>query len=153
MTTTPSEARYEMFDLFEQIWLTLAPVIVGYAPELRFQGVEKPGVPDPLKYWARLSTQNAVARQTAFVEDDEPGKTRREYTNKGNLFVQVFAPMSEVDGYDLGYKLAELAQGIFQNAETSSSVWFRNVRINEQPNDGKAYPFNVVVEYQFDQLN
>lgn len=155
MTATYSEARDEMFRLFQTAFNAGAADIVNYVPEIRWQGVEEKDAPPEDKFWVRVSTQNVTSRQSAFVSDDAPAQSAKEFTNRGLIFVQVFAPrsLSKEGSFVLGGKLAEFVQSIFQNAETSSSVWFRNVRINELPPEDKAYPFNVVAEYTFDQLN
>lgn len=154
MTATYTEARDEMFRLITDTLSPLAAVIVGYAPEFRYQGVEKPDQKPPVdKYYIRLSTKNVSSEQTSFVSDDTPGQTAKEYTNEGLVFVQVFGPMSVTGSFRKAGLIAEAAQKVFQNAETSSSVWFRRARINEVDNDGKYFPFNVIAEYQFGQLN
>lgn len=155
MTATYLSARDEMFELFVTGFAADAAVIAGGAIDVRYQGVVKKNLPAADKYWVRLSTKNVTTRQTAHGQPDDAGqgsgKGVKVHTTRGLIFVEVFAPMSDVEGFERGGKLAELAQGIFQNAETSSSVWFRNVRINDLPDDGKAFRFNVVAEYQFDQ--
>lgn len=150
MSATYTTARDEMFAMFVAGFAADAAVIAGGAIDMRYQGVVNKNLPSTDKYWVRLSTKNVASRQTAFVTNDT-GKGSAEHTSRGLIFVEVFAPMSDAEGFERGGKLAELAQSIFQNAETSSSVWFRNVRINDLPDDGKAFRFNVVAEYQFDQ--
>jgi hypothetical protein len=153
MTATYTEARDEMFGMFTDAFLAGAPAIAGETVEIRYQGVNNATLPSVNKYWVRLSTKNVLGAQTAFVSPDAPGQSAKEYTSEGLIFVELFGPMTKADAFDRLGKLAELAQGIFQSAETSSSVWFRRVRINDLPDDGKAWRFNVVAEYKFDTLN
>ena len=154
MPTTPVDARYEMLTLFEDAWPDATAGILDYTPQATYQGVILKEPVDESKYWVRVSLKSADSRQTSFVDSEAAEKTAREYTTIGVLFVQVFAPMSEVDGYENGLKLAQAAQRIFQNAETSSSVWFRNVRIKDDlGDDGKSWLFNTVADYSFGQLN
>lgn len=152
MTATYTEARDEMFERFTDAFGAAAEAIAGHAVDMRYQGVVK-GIPSADKYWVRLSTRNVLSRQTSFVSPDAPGQSAKEHTSSGLIFVEIYAPMTDKRGFERAGLLAELAQGIFQNAETSSSVWFRNTRINDLPDDGKAWRFNVVSEYSFDTLN
>lgn len=151
MSATYTVARQEMFDLFKTEFAAPALVLCGYAPEIREQGKEIGFKPPVDKFWLRLSTKNVSGSMTAFIASEDVGQSPKEFTNFGLMFVQIFAPMSEAEGFDVGGKLGEVAKAIFQNAETSSSVWFRNAALNELNSDGKWYPFNVVVEYQFDE--
>lgn len=147
MTTTYPAALDEMFALFRDAWNTGATAIVGYVPEVRWPGVEEPDKPETKKYWARVSTQTVLERQATFRNGDD-----KRYTTDGLLFVQIFCPMSDARAMERGRNLAVLARNAFRGEETSSSVWFRNARINELSPDGKAYRFNVVTEYEYDEL-
>lgn len=157
MSSSAPEARDDVFRLFTEGW-TLADDIVGESVELRYQGVLfGPGgtaLPpiDPGRYWARLSMRNVMSRQSAFVIDQVEGESPIVFESNGLLFVQVFAPMSAVDGFAKGLLLAKLAQAIFRAAETPSGVIFRNVRISELEDDTKSYRWNVIAEYEFDEI-
>lgn len=153
MSARPQQARKEVFALIAARWAAGASTIVAplQAPELRFQGVEKAGVPGATKYWARASTQLATTRQAAFAMNG-PGQSSPVYDTAGVVFVQIFAPMSVLDSYAKGELLAELAQCMFMATETASGVWFRNPRINELPNDGTWYRWNALADFQFNQV-
>lgn len=152
MSTTPQGARKEVFALIAAGWGAGAPAIVNalQAPELRFQGLEKEGLPGSTKYWARASTQLATTRQSAFVNEEAGCPV--EYETAGVVFVQIFAPMTEPTSYAKGELLAELAQRMFMATETASGVWFRNPRINELVPDGTWYRWNVIADFQFNQM-
>lgn len=148
MTTTYPNAIDEMFAALRLPWNAQTTAIVGYVPEIRWPGVEEPDKPELKKFWARVSTQTVLERQATFRNG-----TDKRYTTDGLLFVQLFCPMSDKQAMDKGRRLAVVARNAFRGVETSSSIWFRNARINELSPDGKAYRFNIVTEYEYDELS
>lgn len=152
MSATPQQARKSILALIWSVWEAKAPAIVSPLPEMRWQGVEEAGLPGALKFWARASTQLATTRQSAHIMPDGPTGSPVEYSSNGVVFVQIFAPMKARDSYAKGELLAALAQCMFMATETSSGVWFRNPRINELPSDGTWYRWNVIADFQFNQV-
>jgi len=158
MTSSSSQARDDCARLFTVNFAPAAEVMIGEVVEVRYQGVlfsvaNQPLKPvDPSKYWVRFSMRGVMSRQSAFIMNDNPGPSPQEYDTNGLIFVQVFAPMSEVNGFAQGGLLAELAQAIFRGAETPSGVFFRNVRINELEDDTKSFRWNVIAEYEFSEI-
>jgi hypothetical protein len=140
---TPNDARAEAFGLFEAGWLDAG--IIDPTPEVRWQGKAE-GDP-PRSYFARVSMVQASTRQASFAEADGASKTK--YDNRGHIIVQVFAPMNAEDAFYNGGLLAEKARDIFRRVETPSGMWFRNMRVNELPNDGEFFRWNVIIEYEF----
>lgn len=158
MPSSPSLAREESARLFTERFAAPAAAIIGAPVEIRYQGVTaRPGGQplkpvDPSKYWVRYSMRGVMSRPSAFVLDEEPVPSQMEFETNGLAFVQVFAPMIEVNGFAQGLLLAELAQDIFRRTETPSGVIFDNVRINELDDDTKAYRWNVIAEYEFSEV-
>lgn len=144
-------ARKEMFLVVNTIWEARAAVIVGYVPDIRFQGVEEAALPGADKFWARCSTNNVTTRQVGhrMVED---GVSDVVYRTNGFITLQIFAPMKGADSYAKGELLSEIGQVMFMARETAGSVWFRNPRIRELDNDGTWYRWNVLADYEFDQI-
>lgn len=154
MSATPQQARKEVFALIAAAWADKAPAAVNaaQAPELRYQGAEQATLPGATNFWGRASTQLATTRQSAHIMSDGPGGSPVEFMTTGVVFVQIFAPMKGQGNYAKGELLAELCQCAFMAAETASGVWFRNPRINELPNDGTWYRWNVLADFQFNQV-
>lgn len=150
MTLTPQQARKEMFALVNSAWQAGATAIVGYVPEIRYQGVELPALPGTDKFWARASTDNVTTRQASH-KADEPGVSDVVYETLGFITLQIFAPMKSADSWEKGELLSELGQRMFMASETAGGVWFRNPRIRQLDNDGTWYRWNVLADYQFDQ--
>lgn len=154
MTATPQQARKEIFALIAAEWAAKAPAIVAplAVPEVRWQGVEKAALPGATKFWARAGTQLATTRQNAHIMPDGPGGSPVQFGTAGIVTIQIFAPMKEPASYAKGELLAELGQCMFMATETASGVWFRNPRINELPSDGTWYRWNVIADFQFNQV-
>lgn len=145
MSADYDEATDEMFALVAAGWQASLSIVTPI-PELRWPA-DTSAIPDPSQYWARVSRQTVLERQATFRNGV------KRYVTSGLIFVQVFAPVSEANGWEKGSKLAKLARNIFRGAETSSSVWFRNARINELTADRGAHRFNVVAEFEYDELS
>ena len=151
MSLTYDQAVDEMFALFRTAWNANTAAIVGTVPEVRWQGVESKVVPIVDGYWCRISTQNLGEKQTTFksaIAQD----TNRRYTSKGLLFVQIFCPMSDSDSMSKGRQLGEVAKKAFRGKATPAAVWFRNARVNDLPPEDDMYRFNMVVEYEYDDI-
>ncbi|WLJ71042.1 hypothetical protein [Sphingomonas phage Kimi] len=151
MSIQPQAARKEIFARINTVWETHAEDLLGVEAELRFQGDEKPGLPGSDKFWGRASTQLVTTRNSAHIMSNEPGASPAEFTSNGLVFIQLFAPM-KTGAYGKMELLAEQLQRCFMAANTNSGVWFRNPRINELTNDNTWYRWNVVSEYQFNQV-
>lgn len=151
MSLTPQNARKEMFQLVDDCWQAKSAAIVGYVPEIRYQGHEVGSLPGADKFWMRASTQGVAAPQRGH-RMPEVGISKPVHDNIGFITLQIFAPMNSVESYAKGELLAELGQGMFMATETGGSIWFRNPRIRENDNDGTWYRWNVIADYQFSQV-
>lgn len=149
MTTTYPGAIDEMFAKVTSSWNSGTAAIVGYIPEIRWPGREEAETPPNEKYWARVSQQTVSDKQASITADVQNGK--RRFTGEGLLYVQIFAPMTDPFGYKNGEALAVLARSAFRGSDTANVI-FRNARINNLDPDGKAYRFNVVSEYEYDEI-
>ena len=147
--TTYLEATDALYAIFNEAWTAGAAVIVGTVPEIRWHGVELREKPPVNKYWCRVSSQNILEEQATLNEVAEANKHR--YTIAGLLFIQLFCPMSDPQAMDRGRKLAMLARDAYRSVDRDG-VWFRNARINELAPEQDAYRFNVIVEYQYDDI-
>ena len=149
MTTTYSGATDEICGQFWQAW-NAAEVssLVGYVPDVRWPYVEEPETPDSSKYWARVSIQTVFEEQTALAGND----TKRRYTASGLVFVQLFCPKSVSDSGEVGRKLAEISRNAFRCKSSPNNVWFRNARINELSPENLFHRFNVVAEFEYDEV-
>lgn len=150
MTTGYVNAVDEIFALFLAAWQASAPGIVGYTPVVYWPGVVEPTSPDLTKFWARASQQTVREEQATLSEPDQAGKKR--YQNDGLVFVQIFCPPAASGAMLKGRQLGEIAKNAFRGKQTSSNVWFRNARIQELAPEPAWLRFNVVAEYQYDEI-
>jgi hypothetical protein len=152
MITDYTAAIDEISGFFYQDWNSVkTSAIVGYVPEIRWQNIELPSVPDASKFWCRFSTQSVFEEQTTLSNcAGEPGKKR--FTLSGLVFIQLFCPKSNARANELGQKLAEVAKKTFRGKATENKIWFRNVRINDLEPENLYYRFNVVAEFEYDEM-
>jgi hypothetical protein len=148
--TTHVDARDAMLGLFNTGWQAAA-AIVGAVPAIYWQDVTVIAPPVTNAYWCRVSTQGVGEYQTTHKTGIAPDNNRR-YTSYGLLLVQIFCPTSVAGAGAKGRELAVLARNIFRGKATANDVWFRNARINEIPPEPNFYRFNVICEYQYDDI-
>lgn len=146
------DARNQMNAMFWASWQLNTPSICGYIPEVRWQGKEDRSLPDASKFWVRVSQQTLIEQQTAFSKNVNNNAGRR-FTTKGLMFIQLFCPKSETRSFQMGAELAVVAKNSLRGKSTANCVWFRNVRINELPPEELCFRFNVVAEYEYDEVS
>lgn len=145
------EARDEIFELFNAAWTANTPGVLVYVPKVYWQGVEERDKPEGDKYWCRLSKDNVFEEQATLSNcEGIPGQKR--YTASGLVFVQIFCPKQVGLAFENGQRLAKIARNAFRGKATPGKIWFRNVRINELPPEDQWYRFNVVAEFEYDEL-
>lgn len=148
---TPQNARKAMLAHVNTLWGSGAAAIAGSTPEIRWQGVELPTLPGSDKYWMRVSTENVTTRQKGHRIED-PGISKVVYQTNGFITLEIFAPMNSRESFSRGELLAELGQCMFMATQIGGEIWFRNPRIRPLNNDGTHYRWNVIADYQFDQV-
>jgi hypothetical protein len=151
MTTTYVDAQNEIYSVLFVAWNNGASAIAGYVPEIRWIGAEKAPKIVQDKFWASASIKTVISQQST-LSNCEGIIGQKKYTETGLLFIQIFAPMSVGSGMLNGKKLATLARNAYRGVSTESGVWFRNARINDlEPDDG-FYRWNVIAEFEYDEL-
>ena len=151
MSATYQQARDAMFTLFYLAWTSNAPAIVGSVPEIRWQGKEVAAKPPVDNYWCRVSASN-VGEPQGSLQSSVASPGNRRYNAQGILVIELFCPMSVSDSHVKGEDLAVVARDAFKGKETSNGVWFRNATIKARPASEDAYRFNIVVEYEYDDI-
>lgn len=146
-----SAAVSEMQKLFKAAWLANSGAIFGYVPAIEWYGLESLGKADRSKVWVRFSTDNVFEEQaTLSTCVDVP--FQRRYNGSGLVFIQLFLPKSVDNAVPLGRRLAQVARNAFRGKKTEGGVTFYNTRINDVPPEELFYRFNVVSEYDYDEL-
>lgn len=150
MITHPQQALDAMFKLFNDKWKAGATAIVGYVPQIVWPLTDVRAIPAADKYWCRVSTQSVGEPLASLSEVVEPGK--RMYEPFGLLFIQLFVPKSDAQAAVRGLALATLARNSFKGVQTPNGVWFRESKINNLPDEEKSYRFNIIVEYEYNEI-
>jgi hypothetical protein len=134
---THKEAIDVMLGMFKTVWdgtgwVALYPNVAG----------DIPTGTDP---WARVNIQHTDEEQASL----SGGLGTSRYMREGGLAVQVFTRTGE--GLSTGHSLAKIVQDAFEG-QTSSGIWFRNVRVNEIGPDGDWYQINVLIDFIYDEI-
>lgn len=152
MTIGIQQATDEMFALLNSAWIAGAAAIVGYLPEIKWQGVPERNIPDASQYWARVTKQTVLEGQGS-LSDCAGELGQKRYTVTGLLFIQLFLPKCENDCSEIGRQLAVLVRDAYRGQSTPGGVWFRNATINDGiPPEEICERINVVVEFEYDDL-
>lgn len=134
---TPERAQDIILGVFKTAWDTTGfPAVYTDVPG------EKP---TSETVWARATIRHATGRQTSLAGD----VGTRRFTDKGTVFVQVFAPVG--DGSTACYAAARLVQNAFRDAK-GLDVWFTDARMNEVGSDGAFEQINVLATFSYDDV-
>lgn len=151
MIVSPEQAKDEILALFNVAWNANAAAIVGYVPEVRWPNVEEAALPGRDMYWARVSMQTVMEEQAALAID-VAAIANRKYETAGLIFVQLFCPKVETAGTK-GLQLATIARNAYRGKRTSpGNVNFYNVRIMPLEPEALFKRFNIVAEYEYNEL-
>ncbi len=145
---TQSEARDEIFAIFKASWDASSAAVTGYIPKIEYQGAQPRNVPDTAKHWCRISIQTVSEKQASFARN----AGEKKFTAFGLVYVQIFSPRSENNGFEKGLFLGKIAKKSFRGKSTPGAVWFYNVRLNELTPEDSFYRLNVVAEYEYDEV-
>lgn len=142
-----SEAKDRIYKQVTDCLDSGAAAIIGEVPDIRYKGLEKPGLPDQSKYWVRVSTQEVDTQQTSLRNDNS-----KRYTSDGLVFVQFFSPKSDSLGVTNGEELAKLVRNCLRANLPDCSLVFRNARIRELDPEKNWTRFNVIAEFEYDEI-
>lgn len=151
MITDFAEATDQINKLFNDAWQVGTSSIVGYIPEIRWEGKEKDPKPDASKFWVRHSVQSVDENQSS-LSVCEGVSGNKKYTSTGLVFIQVFCPKSIINANAVGKKLAAVGKKAYRGKTTQGKIWFRNVRVVSIPEEFAYYRFNVIAEYEYDEI-
>lgn len=137
----------EMNKMFEDAWKSQAASIVGYIPEIRWQGVEFKDTPDLTKAYVRVTD-----RHIAPGGHNLGGRGSTRYTRYGIVFIQVYVPLSLHNHLTFARGLGRIARDAYEGRSSPGGVWFRNCRMSEiGPTDG-WFQVNVTNDFTYDEV-
>lgn len=148
---TGQEAIDEMFSRFNDAWQTVSPSLLSYVPLVLWQGKNEPEKLDYSKYFARVSQQTVIESQsTLSTECGAPGQKR--FTVDGLLFIQIFCPKAEAKAWAVGRQLATIARNAYRGNRAGDSIFYRRPRIKELDPELECLRYNVITEYEYDEI-
>lgn len=145
MPTTYTDAQDEMFGMANAVFATTAVSLLGYAPDVRWPGVPKAGVPDRTKLWARVSEQIVTEEQASLAN----ANSIRLFDAIGMLYMQLFCPRNIAASVELGRAVGIALQVAFRHTSPSGQVWYRKAKMVELPEGLENYPILVSTEFQY----
>ena len=140
---TDSTARDAIYSLFQATWNAHAASIVGYSPEVRYQGIEHLDTPDPTKVWAHVGHSIVNTKQAGFS-----AAIARRYTTDGVLTVDIYAPRSASTAVAMAQQLANKLKLAFSGSR-SEGVWYRNVTAAPAGNTDTYVVYRVMADFQY----
>ena len=136
MSTTYKQANDQILFLFHEAW---NPRLAIYE---NTPGVKPEGTAD----WARVVLRHLTGGQASLA--NESGKSRWE--REGLLTVQIFTTLGL--GLSHAYDLSKVVTGAYQKVKIPGEVWYRNMRVNEIGPDGEWFQVNVLIEFNYDEV-
>ena len=150
MVATFTQARDDILTQFRTTWNADTPAVNGgKIPQVFYEGVAEEDALPQDDAWARIVIRHTLANQSSLSDDSG----QRRFEKIGIVTVQVFTPLKDGKGTELGEGLAQVAKKAYEGKHTlTSNVWFRNVRINEIGVDGPWFQMNVLADFIYDEL-
>lgn len=149
---TDLTARNELYTLFTDIWgdvLSGPTALLGYIPEVRYRGIEKPDKPLSNKFWVMNSLE--IIDQYQSCLGGGANGSKKSWTTEGMFISQLFCPKNENNGVTNGWKLSIIIRDVFRTKNTSGNIWFKNQKIVPLEDEAHYHRFNVITEYQYDE--
>ena len=145
--TTFAEARDEIYGLFQTALLASAwsSVRVIY-PNVEADPLDStPDItsqqPDP---WIRASVTHYSGRQTTI------GGPLQRFERRGAFRAEIYVARSR--GMSQADLIAKVVSDAFEGQNTSSGIWFRNVRMDEIGPDGIWFRVDVIADFRYDEI-
>lgn len=140
---TYQEAVDEMFGLVKTTLDAEALVILGHAPDVRWQGVEESDPPALDTTWVHVYQSTVNTRQAGLNN-----AVSRRYTTVGVLLVDIFVPRSLGQAMEHGRELTEGLRRAFEGTRTGG-VWYRNVTATEGGQTDSFSVFRMTADYEY----
>lgn len=149
MTTNYSGAKTEMLQRFNSLWASKASTILGYAPKVYWPGIDDGELPDSSKFYVRLHFQTSVTNQSNLSESVVVHGSKR-FTSYGVFVCEIYAPKRK-ESVKQSDQLCESILFIFRTS--TNNVTMKNARIREMPSDNGAVRFNIITEFEYDEIS
>lgn len=137
-------------DATNTMWLLVTNAIkdnqllIGYLPEIRYQGFEVDRKPPEDKVWCRLSKVIAKSSQSSFPDT----QGRKLYVTTGMVYVQMFVP-KKGNIYNRSKLLREEVVNVFRKGDPSNQVVFTDMGPREPNSESNYYQLQAVSQFSF----
>lgn len=121
--------------------------IVGYTPEIRFQGVVEEQPPKANEFFLRARVEPVNETQATFRNSQD-----KRYQADGLVIIQLFSPMNIVGGIDTLRQVADLIKKAYRGSISGSGIWYYNTIILEIPPDRHWNRLNIRSEYEYSEI-
>ena len=141
MTATLVQANTDIHTTFRTAWLadpSSVNIPVLYS--------DVPSDPPDVGAWARVSVKSTDRSQVTLVGDTGS----RRFRGLGLVTVEIYTPRG--DGKTLALTLAKVAVDAFEGVSTTNGVIFRRVRPVDVGPDANKYHYNVLAEFEYDEV-
>ena len=143
MTATPEQAVDDILDVFKAVWDPTGFEVQYDLENFGGSSSSPPATQDP---WTRVQVRHTTDSQASLTG----GLGQTLYTATGVLTIQLFVPIGE--GLVRGRQLARSVRNAYRGISTPRQVWFRNARINEVGIDGDWFQLNIIVDFEYDEI-
>lgn len=145
---TYTDALDTMFGIVQGVWTNFANTLLGYLPQIRWQGKQIAGKPPANQIWARVSLQVVTDEQASLQNINGD----RLYDVKGLLYIQLFCPRTDQDLQN-GRQFAQIIQQTLRQDSADGNVWMSKAKIVEMTPTSLAYPITISVNFEYYSLN
>ncbi len=146
-----NQAESEIAEVFWNAWASAASLNGGSVPQVDWDGVltEPPFEPPEAEPWARFQIRHRDSDQATLGRQGQ-----RRFENRGQVTVQIFAPMTISKDRSLANDLTQIVVDAYEGQSTAGGVWFRRVtprEVGRDPAGGPWYQVNVVAAFEYDR--
>jgi hypothetical protein len=147
MAATLELVTDQMLSKFKTHWDANAPAAVGgaYNPKMLTEADQNEH-PNDQEGWCRVSI-----RHSSVGAGTLGGIGQRRITRYGFIYVQIFAPALDGQGFTIVQRLAQVARDAYEG-ERTEDVWFGACRLNEQGRDGPWMQINLAADFQWEEV-
>ena len=139
-----SQAIDEISLLIKTAWDVNTPAILGYIPVVYWPWVDTGIIPVTTKFYAKLSFKTGMTTQATLAGDN------RRYVSTGIVIFEICGPK---DDPSASHKMKELCQIVLTCLrKCPNNVRLRNSSINEKPLDAGRIRFEVLSQFQYDEI-
>lgn len=152
MSCSYTDAVDEIWTMFNTRWLAKTTALVGYVPEVYYQGMEKAAKPLTNKYYVTAKILPAGEKTITF-RNNLDGLQNQRYNNYGVLKFVIFAPLSDSQNALRARQLGIVIRDSYSGKESPSGVSFFNVVIKEDlPPTESFNKISVYSDYNYDDV-